>query len=206
MPAGLLAPADSLNHLKPDSGIPSDSFRSDTALDDDKIITKELPLSEHPYVLYLPRIRRPPRIINNRPPKPVDKHSVYNTYLNNSEITINVIVDLKFDMHSFYRFLAKLAHGVAVSHFGLNRIKPFLNEIIIDGTLDLRSYYIGRNIDAEFGPKRGSTCNLKTFQKEIRGIKYICTTIQLFSNIDGILNGRPTGTPIYFAVVGEFIA
>jgi hypothetical protein len=168
-----------------------------------KIVTEELPLSEHPFVLYMPRLRRPPRLLRGMPPKPIDNHSKYIAYAAEGGIKNQVIFDLKFDFYSFYRLLAKIAHGFAVSHFGLDNIEPFLTDIIINNNLHLCTYYIGRNIDIEFGPKRDSITNMKTFELNIRGLRCACVTIQLFANICAVMNGFTKGTPIYLVLVGQ---
>lgn len=95
------------------------------------------------------------------------------------------------DVSTFNRFLAKIAHSYASSIIGAKAFEPFLQELIIDGSIP-NSYMIGCEEEEPEAPylfEIGlSNCHLW------HGQECYVVRIRLFSFL---------GTPTYIVVVGE---
>lgn len=117
----------------------------------------------------------------------------------------NVITTINFDFDSFYRLIAKIAHGFCVAHCGLDGFKHFLPDLILGKNSDLCTYLIGKNIEQEFGIKLEAKQRTRVFPLKHDGKWLVCSTIQLFANEDAMLPIGKKGTPIYYIVAGELL-
>lgn len=117
------------------------------------LVEREHPVSEHPNILYLPRLRKVPRILKSLPPKPLDNFNYLLAYIGTGKRVDNAITMINFDFVSFYRLIAKIAHGFCVAHWSLDGFKHFLPDLILGKNHDLCTYLIGKNVEQEFGGK-----------------------------------------------------
>lgn len=166
-------------------------------------------MSQHPNILYLPRLRKAPRILKSLPPKPLDDNNFYYllAYIGMDIKVSNAISMIDFDFYSFYRLIAKIAHGFCIAYYGLDGFKHFLPDLSLGKNRDLCTYLIGKNVEQEFGAKLEPNQRTRVFQLNHDGKWLVCSTIQLFANEDAILPiGKRKGTPIYYVVAGELVA
>ena len=95
--------------------------------------------------------------------------------------------------HEFARLIAKIAHCYAVTHLGLDAFRPLLTDVILGGSDDY-GYAIGGSLGEvpPTQPEAGHIVSLEFFINANRS--FVIVHIRLFAS---------SGTPAYYAVVGE---
>jgi hypothetical protein len=161
-----------------------------------------IPRKDHPGLLALPMFD-PPGMVMGRPPNN-EFTNVETFYRWVSQDADNKLRELKkkmnipafgvvVDLDMFARFIAKTAHCIAVSELGLKGFRPLLLETIRDGKNT--SYHIGCPTT-----RLPEAAPMKTWGRcEIRKIGRRCYVVVFFRVYAHL------GTPMYTAVVGEFI-
>lgn len=91
----------------------------------------------------------------------------------------------------FARFLAKIAHGYAVAHLGMDGFRPYLPPVILRDTED-PFRYVGGYLEPP--PNPGALHQVTQGYAEINGAKYVLVRIRLFALL---------GAPEYVVVAGD---
>ena len=95
------------------------------------------------------------------------------------------------------RMLAKIAHAYTVAEIGLDKFKPFLNDVILDRS----PHYISQFVGGEIGDIPPPSQNIYeiSLQETVRydGYKLIVVKIRLFAKWEGM--------PVYLIVSGQML-
>lgn len=113
------------------------------------------------------------------------------------------------DTGKYFRFLAKIAHGMAVLRYGVDGFTPFLNNIIIRPNIapmaDLYAFVGGRpEVEPPSHTDVGIVHTLtRENQTNVGRQMWICEGIRLFSNwTQPTEDGKSFGSPQYIVVAG----
>ena len=108
------------------------------------------------------------------------------------------------------RFIAKIAHGMAVLRLGLNGFDPVLNDIIVNpqkAKMDDLFRFVGSQQETTPPaslPQGVSHSSTPLRNNDHAGQSWICEEIQLFSNWgQPMAEGHTIGTPRYLVVIGK---
>lgn len=171
----------------------------------------EIPTSVHISPIYLPFFA-PPGILSRQPVSIVrPPFCIVAWFAQNAESAESLCLfptgaknfslgRKEFDVFTFERLLAKIAHGVAVATFGLYAFKPFLRDIILGKNINY-PYFIG-SFSGYYPPKKtlyeyGSAPFYMT-EKTLLVVR-----LRLFANL-GESGVSDIGSPEYLIVVGRF--
>lgn len=90
------------------------------------------------------------------------------------------------------RMLAKIGHAYAVAQVGVNGFRPFLRELILQGTPDRSTFFIGG--DLEVPAAEDALHGLWFSYRWTARTRYLVVSVRLFAML---------GSPLYHVVVGE---
>ena len=96
-----------------------------------------------------------------------------------------------WDTHMLFRMLGKIGHSLAVAELGLERFKPLLRNMILDGASEAFNHIGG---EPEIEPPSPSLHELGLGYQRANGTDYVVARIRLFARHGG---------PTYYVVVGE---
>jgi hypothetical protein len=162
-----------------------------------KDVTMQLPLAVHPTMLLLPILNAPGALCGRPQNRPgIQGLSIFE--LNNLEKNAggHKIASPPLDTAHFCQLLAKMAHGYAVSCFGLDGFEPVLTDLILrkfgkENWVDCY-HWVGGN-PMEYAPNDALHL-LGWGLGLVEGITYLVVVIRLFAKLE---------TPIFHIVVGS---
>jgi hypothetical protein len=162
---------------------------------------RTFPAADIPATLILPRPAHVPAILTGRKEGRVEWENfaaVYNKEafekFSRPLTSGHVLLNNRIYLPEFIRFLAKIAHGVAVSHLG-NAFEPWLLNIIEGKKLETANLFIGKPDTPLRGAARPRSHLIRSHVIKIDGIRILGVTVQLFAALR---------TPAYFLLVGAF--
>jgi hypothetical protein len=171
---------------------------------DDVPFETEETIAEYPRILQIPWFRKTPRFFRDMPPSNVSYFERLRLYIAPNTVKRDFFYKPIFDHNSFHRFLAKMAHGYAVAHLGIDGFKFYLYDLIAGNDAMAGRQYIGRPFpEGSFGPKLKRLHRISLHSYARWGIRYHTVTIQLFANIYMGEEPKAIGTPLYWVIVGE---
>jgi hypothetical protein len=101
-----------------------------------------------------------------------------------------------FDMHSYFRMIAKIAHSFAAAQWGIGKFKPTLLDIIINQDTDF-FYYIGQAKSGLVPTVPDMLIALRSFRIQHYKKHFVIVEMAMCRQYDG---------PLYYIVAGEFTA
>jgi hypothetical protein len=165
---------------------------------------QQIPLAEHPTVLFMEAFN-PPGLFSGRSASDSARNYIAGIWAENKAFAeaktaeelqrfypegAKILINGEFNPFMMARMLAKIAHGVAVFHYGLDGFRPFLLDIISGKDLRETFYYVG----GEPNMSVKDTTPLKIGCGIERTTGYITVSIRLFANL---------GAPVYMVAVGD---
>jgi hypothetical protein len=179
----------------PKINLPLGKWTSDTSglpanIDDVDFEFEDTPIGNHPFRIMFPRFA-PPGILWNEKPSTNFTLRGISMHVSPSERTQEdsnrrAAEFQPFDPSLVCRSIAKIAHGAAVAHFGLESFTPMLPNIILGNDRNI-SYLVGSTLRK--GKKQNS---LHQITLDVRR-GYVLATVQLFAKY---------GIQPFLAVVG----
>ena len=161
---------------------------------------RELPISEHPLVLRLPRLGRAPILAGGRRDGPWVEHLAppFWTFVGFPKGTGDVkdrvaalgefATNFTYSPTQFALMLAKIAHAAVVAYRGYGSFEPLLNRIIIEKSTDVHDYVGGQ-------PQPLTIESDTVFHVLVRnGRDYVAAELCPFAHL---------GAPVYEVVVGR---
>jgi len=157
---------------------------------------RDLPISDHPLVLRLPRLGRAPILAGRRGGEWVEHLAPpFWTFVGFPEGTKEGVAALgKFETEFSYApkefalMLAKIAHAAVVAYQGLGSFEPLVNRLIIDKSTDIHDYVGGQ-------PKPLDVNRDTVFHVRVRNLRdWITAELCPFAHL---------GAPVYEVVVGR---
>jgi hypothetical protein len=162
---------------------------------------RDLPISEHPLVLRLPRLSRAPILTGKQGSKWVEHLAdPFWTFIGYPEGTeedirkrIAALGDFKTNFSyaptQFCLMMANIAHAATVAKLGYRSFKPLLNRLIIKKSNEVHDYVGVRPLDP---PKMDR--NTKFYVGVTMGVEYIVAYLCPFAHL---------GAPVYEVIVGR---
>jgi hypothetical protein len=162
----------------------------------DKDVVLRLPLAIHPTMLFLPILNAPGALCGRSPNKTgLQGLSILELNCLEKNARGQKIASPTLDTAQFCQLLAKIAHGYAVTCFGLDGFKPVLVDLILrklgkENWIDCY-HWVGGN-PMEYAPN--NTLHLLGWGLGlVEGVNYLVAAIRLFANLE---------SPIFHVVVG----
>lgn len=161
-----------------------------------------IPTRDHPGLLALPMFDPPGIVMGRSPDNVFPNGEVFHRLVAENadgkleQIRRNVKLPafgVWIDLDMFARLIAKTAHCMVVAEYGLSKFKPMLLETILKS--ENTSYFVGcatNRIPDAVGMKNSARIEVRN----INGRRYVAVFLRFYAYL---------GTPMYTAVVGEFI-
>ena len=162
---------------------------------------EDVPLEFFPDILVLPTFTKPPTILQAREPCELSLSEVrhyHNADANAARLmqfgAEEIIVKPEFRPDFFVRWLAKVAHGVAVANYGME-FTPLLLDLIEGGDIGGAGYLIGSQVRDMPAPTTAAQHSVRSdvlYRDDTDGM--LVVHLQLFA---------AEKTPVYSVVVGR---
>jgi len=162
----------------------------------DKDVNIDLPIDDHPIMLFFPRLG-PPGLLVDRPKDQADMREFWTYHFNLNPATfakygIKNISSAVMDTQRFSQMLAKIAHSYAVARLGLNAFTPLLlDHIFRTGGFSPFHFVGGRDVNPSV---THALHEIGHEEYDHDGKRYLIVRVRLFAYL---------GAPDYYVVTGE---
>lgn len=165
---------------------------------DNRLVKEQFPASDYPAQVILVFPGSMPGIMIEKKKGYVPEVAVEVVPLNKDAPSskLTSLHAIGFDLHSFLRMIAKIAHSFATAEWGLHSFTPTLLDIIIREDTDF-FYYIGQAKSGLIPKVSDMLLALRTFKIQHYKKEFAVVELAMFRQYDG---------PLYYIVAGEFAA
>ena len=173
----------------------------------------DLPISDYPAIAPMLWLNKPTILdgIHATPTYTLSVRTFMSEGAEPSDLGVpNFGIPASLDHAKYMRFLAKIAHGMAVLRMGVDGFEPVLNNVIIKpSTTQMTDVYAFVGGRPETEPPSETVKGIvhvltPNWRRDVNGLDWLCEDIRLFSNWMQPSTDEPSfGSPQYVVVVGK---